>query len=94
MTEAEARAACDLRDHGRCQVPGCAEAGLHLHHIIYRSHSRALQWEPSNLLSLCPTHHALVHAGALHIAGDARDPTITGDDFDLVALSCAGGDDD
>jgi hypothetical protein len=92
MTEAEARAYCKRRDRGRCQVPGCAEPGPHLHHIIYRSHSRALLWEPSNLLSLCAAHHALVHAGVLHIAGDARDPMITGDDFDLIALSCAGGD--
>jgi 5-methylcytosine-specific restriction endonuclease McrA len=94
MTEAEARASCKRRDRDRCCVPGCAEHGHHLHHIIYRSHSHALLWEPSNLLTLCASHHALVHAGVLHIAGDAPDVTITGDDFDLVALSCAGGADD
>lgn len=90
MTEADARRHCQTRDRGRCRVPGCAAFAQHLHHVVYRSHlAPAEKWRTSNLLSLCASHHALVHAGVLHIEGDADgDLTVTGDDFDLVALCC------
>lgn len=89
MNEATARMHCRARDRGRCRVPGCAEHADHLHHLVYRSQSQALKWEPGNLLSLCAGHHALVHAGVLVIEGDAdHEVTVTGDDFDFVARAC------
>jgi 5-methylcytosine-specific restriction endonuclease McrA len=89
MTEPEAREHCRVRDRGRCRVPGCAAVSRDLHHLVYRSHSVALQWDPANLISLCAAHHALVHAGDLEIAGNADHVIeVTGNDFDFVALAC------
>lgn len=89
MNEATARMHCRARDHNKCRVPGCAQHAGHLHHVIFRSQSKALQWETSNLLSLCAGHHALVHAGLLTITGNAdEEVTVEGDDFDMVARAC------
>lgn len=90
MTEREARAHCRRRDRRRCRVPGCFDWAHHLHHITFRSHlAPADYWDTKNLVSLCAGHHALVHSGVLHIAGDAdMDLAINGDDFHLVALAC------
>ena len=90
MTEAAARAFCRTRDRGVCRVPGCAARSTTLHHIVFRSHlAPDAMWDPANLLTICPAHHALVHAGLLRIEGDANGKVaVTGDDFDLVALSC------
>jgi hypothetical protein len=93
VTEAVARAHCRWRDRGRCRVPGCAAHANHLHHIVFRSQSSELLWEPSNLLSVCAGHHALIHARTLTVTGDAEIDDgieVTGDDFDLVAQSCGG----
>jgi len=82
--EDAARKAVRLRDGTRCSVPGCREAGAHLHHIVYRSRSKKLRWATSNLCFLCIAHHALEHAGRIHISGNADDElTITGDKKDL-----------
>lgn len=90
MTEKDARGHCATRDRRRCRVPGCAAYATDLHHLVYRSQGGT--WDPSNLLSLCRAHHALVHAGQLEIAGNADGILeITGDDFDFVALACDAG---
>lgn len=70
--ERECRAAVKRRDKGHCVVPGCKErTNLHLHHIVYRSHSRRMTWLTSNCCLVCPAHHALQHAGKIHISGNA-----------------------
>lgn len=48
------------RDGHRCRWCGATNAGVHLHHIVYRSAMRN-HHDPSNLISLCPRHHELVH---------------------------------
>lgn len=81
--ERDCRAAVQKRDKSRCVVPGCKERSQHLHHILYRS--RGGKWRDSNICSLCPGHHALVHAGRIAISGDANDELIiTGDKKDLA----------
>jgi 5-methylcytosine-specific restriction endonuclease McrA len=47
------------RDRWRCRWCGVTNAGLHLHHIEYRSAGGAHTLE--NLITLCPHHHAQVH---------------------------------
>lgn len=59
------------RDKGHCRIPNCRERAVHLHHIVYRSKSKARRWDPANLASLCADHHALVHAGEIQISGNA-----------------------
>lgn len=78
--EDAARKAVRLRDGARCTVPGCREAGVHLHHIVYRSRSKKLHWATSNLCFLCVAHHRLEHAGRIRVTGNADDElTITGE---------------
>lgn len=78
--EAEARKAVRARDGSRCAVPGCREHGAHLHHIVYRSKSRALRWAIGNLCFLCVAHHQLEHAGKITLSGNADEELIvTGD---------------
>ena len=48
------------RDKGVCRICGCNL--IELHHIIYRSESKALIDEPSNCIMLCNKHHKLVHS--------------------------------
>jgi hypothetical protein len=82
--ERTARAFVKKRDKGRCVVPGCREAGVHLHHIVRRSRSKRLRWATSNLCLLCVAHHGLEHGGRIHITGNADDELIiTGDKKDL-----------
>jgi predicted restriction endonuclease len=93
MTEKEARGHCATRDRRRCRVPGCAAYATDLHHIVFRSHATPEQlWATENLISLCRAHHALVHRGALEIAGNADGIVeITGDDAEFLALACELG---
>jgi 5-methylcytosine-specific restriction endonuclease McrA len=60
------------RDKGRCQVPGCSRAALHVHHVIRRSQGGTNDlW---NLLSLCAAHHLHgVHDGNIRVSGKAPD---------------------
>jgi hypothetical protein len=56
------------RLYGRkCNVPGCRERAVHQHHIVYRSQSRRLKYEPTNRAPICHTHHDLEHAGKITI---------------------------
>jgi hypothetical protein len=72
--ERACRLAVQARDQGRCVVPRCRRRSAHLHHIRYRSLGG--RWTTANVCSLCPTHHQLVHAARLVIAGNA-DTTLT-----------------
>lgn len=82
--ERAAREIVRKRDKGRCQVPGCSERAVHLHHIVYRSKSKARRWDPSNLTSLCVDHHQLEHAGEIQISGDADDEIIVTGNIDKL----------
>ncbi len=78
--ERAAREIVRKRDHGKCRIPGCTERAVHLHHIVYRSKSKRLRWDPRNLVSLCVEHHGLEHAGEITISGNADEEIIvTGD---------------
>lgn len=55
---ADVRTAVYLRDRHRCRYCG-ATAPVELHHITYRS--EGVDHSPHNLVTLCPTHHALMH---------------------------------
>jgi hypothetical protein len=55
-----------LRDGG-CRVPGCGRKHhLHAHHI--EAWADGGETSKSNLVLLCPSHHALVHEGQLFVA--------------------------
>lgn len=58
------RKVCYERDKFRCRWCGRTNAGLHLHHINYRSAGG--EHIPDNLITLCPMHHDLVHADKGH----------------------------
>lgn len=47
------------RDRRRCRYCGIAR-GLHLHHVHYRS--EGIDHSAGNLITLCFTHHELVHS--------------------------------
>jgi hypothetical protein len=62
-----------------------------MHHIVPRSRSSKLKWDPRNNCLLCKGHHDLRHNGIIQISGDADgELVITGDvacgfDSDAVA---------
>lgn len=47
------------RDGNKCRWCG-TKSGLHLHHINYRS--EGVDHSPQNLITLCHSHHSLVHS--------------------------------
>jgi HNH endonuclease len=49
-----------VRDHGRCQFPGCNSRRTDIHHII--AWARGGPTSLANLLLLCEAHHVIVHA--------------------------------
>jgi hypothetical protein len=53
------------RDHGHCQAPGCAHKTTQIHHIIHWANGGVTCI--TNLISLCDSHHWLVHEGGWHI---------------------------
>jgi HNH endonuclease len=60
------------RDKGFCQVRGCSRAADHVHHIEFRSAGGSD--DPSNLVSLCATHHLRgIHMGYIRVTGKAPD---------------------
>jgi len=71
LTDDAAERVCRMevwRRYGRkCCVPGCKEPAVHQHHIVYRSRSRRLKYEPSNRAPICQAHHDLEHAGKITI---------------------------
>ena len=48
------------RDRAMCRF--CGNKNIQLHHILYRSESKALIDEPSNCIMLCEKCHRLVHS--------------------------------
>jgi 5-methylcytosine-specific restriction endonuclease McrA len=59
------------RDRHRCQVPGCSNRlWLDIHHLEYFSDGG--DHSEQNLITLCCTHHQLVHDGMLGIERDAE----------------------
>lgn len=72
------------RDKSRCVVPGCAAFGRHMHHIVYRSKSKALRWATANNCLLCVSHHRLEHAGTITISGDADVEIVVSGDIDRL----------
>jgi hypothetical protein len=56
------------RDHGKCVVPGCRNhLWVDVHHLRLRSEGGL--HHASNLVTLCGSHHDLVHKGFLIIDG-------------------------
>jgi 5-methylcytosine-specific restriction endonuclease McrA len=72
------------RDKGRCRIPNCSERAVHLHHIVYRSKSKRLRWNPANLASVCHEHHQLLHAHVIDITGDADSEIVVTGDIDKL----------
>ena len=71
LSDAERERACReevwrLYGH-KCNVPGCKEWAVHQHHIVYRSRSKVLKFDPHNRAPLCQVHHELEHAGKITI---------------------------
>jgi hypothetical protein len=60
------RRAINIRDDGRCQVPGCTEPATVIHHLRHWA-SGGTTCLP-NLVSLCNGHHWLVHEGGFTLA--------------------------
>lgn len=54
------RAYIYARDSGRCRWCGRTNAGIHIHHVLYRSEGGKHVAE--NLICLCPNDHGLVHS--------------------------------
>lgn len=62
------------RDGYRCQYPDCSVRGhLHVHHILYRSRFGTKSWricnDEENLVTLCWTHHRMLHAHIIDVTG-------------------------
>lgn len=51
-----------VRDHFSCRICGF-DLAVHAHHIIHRKNAGSSHID--NLITLCPNHHALAHAGVL-----------------------------
>jgi hypothetical protein len=67
---AEIRRAVLLRDHCRCRVPGCNRRRyVDVHHLL--PHSESAEHSRHNCITLCSTHHRLLHEAKLLITGDA-----------------------
>lgn len=84
QNERAAREICRARDLGKCRIPGCTARAEHLHHLVYRSQSKALKWDPANLVSLCADHHRLEHGGVIQITGNADIEIFVTGDVDLL----------
>lgn len=53
------------RLYGRkCVIPGCKERGEQ-HHLIKRSQSKRLKYEPTNRRPVCHPHHMLIEGGKI-----------------------------
>ena len=61
------RKAVLIRDGMRCQTPGCrCKRHLELHHVLMRSAGGPN--EAWNLVTVCSTHHDLIHKDVLHVS--------------------------
>jgi len=82
--ERAAREITRKRDKGKCRIPGCRDKAVHLHHIVFRSQSKARRHDPNNLVWICTAHHRLVHAGTIHIAGNADEELVITGNIDAL----------
>jgi 5-methylcytosine-specific restriction endonuclease McrA len=73
-----------VRDKGRCRIPNCNGRDVEMHHIIPRSRSSRLKWQPSNNVLLCRDHHRLRHAGVIQISGDGDGEIVVTGDVDRL----------
>ncbi|MCU1679083.1 MAG: endonuclease, partial [Frankiales bacterium] len=65
------RRAVIARQLGVCATPGCNHTHLEIHHVIWWSLGG--RTDLNQLIGLCVRCHHLLHAGKLHIAGNAVD---------------------
>ena len=58
------------RDGWRCQAPGCgSRAHLNAHHVVFRSRNGPNDsW---NLVTICRSHHEMIHGGCIRVRGKA-----------------------
>jgi len=56
------------RDH-HCQIPGCRNTVVEVHHIVPRAEGGSNS--PKNLIGICTVHHPAIHRGQLHVTGTA-----------------------
>ena len=82
--ERAAREITRKRDKGRCRIPNCHEKAKHLHHIVFRSHSKSNRWRTENLVWLCVDHHRLVHAQIIRISGSGDGEIVVTGDTDIL----------
>lgn len=62
----------ELRDGGRCRIPGCRSSrNLEFHHIVHFEDGGA--HEPENIIQVCGGHHDAHHVGKLWISGTASE---------------------
>jgi len=70
LTEDQQERACRLevwRLYGKhCIIPGCKEP-VQQHHLIKRSQSKRLKYDPTNRRPVCQLHHELIHGGKITI---------------------------
>ena len=77
------------RDHHRCQVPGCSNRlWLDIHHLEYFRNGG--DHSEGNLLTLCCTHHQLVHDGLLGIEKEAEELVFRFGDERVVVVTHVG----
>jgi hypothetical protein len=62
----------EMRDGGRCRIPGCRSSrNLEFHHIIHIEHGGT--HDPENIIRTCGGHHDAHHGGTLWIGGTASE---------------------
>jgi hypothetical protein len=67
-------AVLQIRDHGRCQFPGCDHThDLEAHHIVHWL--RGGRTDLDNLILICGRHHHLIHDHGYRVRGTATAPT-------------------
>jgi hypothetical protein len=64
------RRAVNARDRGWCRTPGCTERATQIHHIRHWANGGSTCL--GNLISLCDSHHWLVHEGGFTIVPRGR----------------------
>lgn len=83
LTNEEKERACKkevTRLYGRkCCVPGCKEMGLDDHHVIHKSQSKRLKYEPTNRRPICRAHHDLEHGGKITLSLKDGELIVTGE---------------
>lgn len=58
------------RDNFTCQICGCTEKTLHVHHTIYIPEKQIWEYEDNQLITLCEDCHSKEHDESLHLVDD------------------------